>query len=183
MRQPITISPRANTFQYGQAAFSEYIARNGSRSNRKDLLTKILTPISEDSPMTDAETHAEICNLVFAGTDTTSTALTYLFWELAQHQDWQDRLRVELTESSATSKYHTLEDLPILDALISESMRLHQQVYNESSLPVVVNYAATLFLPRPSYPSNATQHREVRKSFMIRTSFFRIDGSRRYQKR
>jgi cytochrome P450 len=75
--------------------------------------------------MTDAETHAEISNLVFAGTDTTSTTLTYLFWELARNQNWQDRLREELRSKSAAATYQSLKDLPILDALVNEGLRLH----------------------------------------------------------
>lgn len=86
--------------------------------------------------MTDEQTHAEISNLVFAGTDTTGTTLTYLFWELACNQNWQDQLRDELRNVSATAKYQTLKDLPILDAVVHEGLRLHPPV--PASLPRIV---------------------------------------------
>ena len=86
--------------------------------------------------MTDEETHAEISNLVFAGTDTTGTTLTYLFWELACHQYWQDQLRHELRNVSATANYHVLKDLPILDAVVNEGLRFHPPV--PVSLPRIV---------------------------------------------
>ncbi|KAM0261408.1 hypothetical protein ACHAQJ_002261 [Trichoderma viride] len=82
----------------------------------------------DDTQLTDRETYTEISNLVFAGTDTTSTTLTYLFWELAKHQDWQTRLREELCQTIwddvVPSDKH-LTDLPILDAVITEALRLH----------------------------------------------------------
>jgi cytochrome P450 len=115
---------RQRIYQYGHDAFFDYVKRNGRKSTRKDLLTKILvSSSSDDAPMTDEETFVEVGNLVFAGTDTTSSTLTYLFWELARNQEWQDRLRKELSNADMT--YQSLKDLPILDALVNEGLRLH----------------------------------------------------------
>lgn len=115
---------RQRIYQYGHDAFFDYIKRNGRKSQRKDLLTKILGSSSTDTaPMTDEETFVEVGNLVFAGTDTTSTTLTYLFWELARNQKWQSRLRQEIKNTKTT--YQSLKDLPILDALVNEGLRLH----------------------------------------------------------
>ncbi len=80
--------------------------------------------------MTDQETYNEIGNLVFAGTDTTSTTLTYLFWELAENSEWQDRLREELQTNAqfneeGLTEYEDLSGLPILDAIVNEANRLH----------------------------------------------------------
>ena len=134
------------TYQYGRVRFEEYIAKNGRHPKRKDLLTKILTVDEEgNAPLTDHETYTELGNLIFAGTgrlkthirrnsdflkDTTSVSLTYLFWELAKHQDWQIRLREELRSvhpdtMASIPSYHTIADLPVLDAIINESLRLH----------------------------------------------------------
>lgn len=64
--------------------------------------------------------------------DTTSISLTYLFWELAQRPMWQEKLRNEL--ASAKTKldvgneeltFRQLDDLPILDAVMLEGLRLH----------------------------------------------------------
>ena len=54
--------------QFGNKAYKDYIKEHGRESNRRDLLTKILTPGKKGESMTDRETYVEISNLVFAGT-------------------------------------------------------------------------------------------------------------------
>ncbi|KAK5688024.1 hypothetical protein LTS10_000002 [Elasticomyces elasticus] len=134
---------------YGENAFHCYVNQYGRDSGRRDLLTKILSvePEHDTAPLSDHETSVEVGNLVFAGTgtcppfkhigmpayqaansasDTTSTTLTFLFWELAQHQEWQSRLRAELrAHAPAPSTFQQVQNLPILDAVINEALRLH----------------------------------------------------------
>ena len=128
---------------YGKKAFFEYIARYGRESGRRDLLTKFMTMKPEDGDITFTDTAAwrEVGNLVHAGTDTTSTTLTYLFWELARHSTWQERLRKELDDNLSTTSNTIptllqVQDLPILDAIVKEALRLHPAA--PASLPRVV---------------------------------------------
>ena len=65
--------------------------------------------------------------------------LTYLFWELCKFPDWQERLYdemrpLELQERSLRTI--DLGNLPILSAVISETLRLHAAI--PASLPRVV---------------------------------------------
>ncbi|KAL6245307.1 hypothetical protein RBB50_008082 [Rhinocladiella similis] len=126
--------------QYGVDAFDKYVAQYGRDSGRKDLLTKILVPKSTDEALTDFDVHTEIGNLVFAGTDTTSTTLTYLFWELTRHDTWQSRVRAELSAQgqwkNGMPSYSDVIDLPVLAAVINEALRLHPAA--PASLPRVV---------------------------------------------
>lgn len=58
--------------------------------------------------------------------DTTSTTLTFLFWELARHKEWQRSLREELQNRCDSSPtFQQVQDLPVLDAVINEALRLH----------------------------------------------------------
>ena len=69
----------------------------------------------------------ELTNLIFAGTDTTSNTLTYLFWDLANHPEWQMRLRDELSEAigDATDfEYKDISELPVVEAVVQETLRL-----------------------------------------------------------
>ena len=132
--------------QYGDSAFQRYVNQYGRDSGRKDLLTKILSAKTENNEvqLSDRETSVEIGNLVFAGTgkvsgflpicqcstdievDTTSTTLTFLFWELSKNQDWQARLREELrTNLEGSATFQQVKDLPVLEAVINEALRLH----------------------------------------------------------
>lgn len=60
--------------------------------------------------------------------DTTSSTLTYVFWELAKNPDWQGRVRTEVSEvtfDGTLPSYNGISHLPVLDAVISEVLRLH----------------------------------------------------------
>jgi cytochrome P450 len=49
-----------------------------------------------------------------------------LFWELAKHQTWQDKLREEVrAHSDSSPTFQQVQDLPILEAVIDEALRLH----------------------------------------------------------
>lgn len=65
--------------------------------------------------------------LLTAGTDTTTNALSRTLQLLARHQDVQDKIRAELVEASPDGTdipYDQLVDLPWLDAVCRETLRL-----------------------------------------------------------
>ena len=137
---PLFVEKNTNLIplKYGQNALRDYRSRQdaGLKGTKyKDLLHKMLTshetlstPPGEPTevPMTDEQISLEIGNLVFAGTDTTSTTLTYLFWQLAQCK-WQELLRDELAITQLVDGIPTFADIdefPVLNAVIAESLRL-----------------------------------------------------------
>ena len=64
---------------------------------------------------------------VFGGIDTTSSALFRLLHLLAQHESVQAQLRKEIREARATYgelDYDQLSELPYLDAVCKETLRL-----------------------------------------------------------
>ena len=66
--------------------------------------------------------------MLFAGTDTTSTVLTTILSLLAKREDLQDKLRDELIEArryyGEEVPYDELSALPLLDAIIRETLRV-----------------------------------------------------------
>lgn len=73
--------------------------------------------------------------MIVAGSDTTATTLSHLFYHIADKPDWQEKLRQEVLE--ARNKKNTpertipdtiLKELPILDGMIHEALRLNPPV-------------------------------------------------------
>jgi cytochrome P450 len=65
----------------------------------------------------------------FDCSDTTATALTFLFIQLALYPEWIEHLREEMDPIFAASSYECTRTYPVLDAIINESMRLHPSVF------------------------------------------------------
>ncbi|KLJ09232.1 hypothetical protein EMPG_15340 [Blastomyces silverae] len=119
-------------YQYGIDRFNEYIQKYGRVSKRRDLLTKMIGRKGNDpDALADSDIAVEISNLGFAATDTTGTALLYLFWELARNPDLAERLRSELADLPVVDgviQHHSVSNLPFLDALISEGLRAYPPI-------------------------------------------------------
>ena len=64
---------------------------------------------------------------IFAGHETSSTAVSRVLHQLTLHQDVQDKLRKEVSDARTQSgdlDYDTLMDLPYLDAVVRETLRV-----------------------------------------------------------
>ncbi|KIY01666.1 uncharacterized protein Z520_01803 [Fonsecaea multimorphosa CBS 102226] len=117
--------------QYCGDAFYEYL-RHVDPAGRHDLIAKMLNERKElkgnasDIPraLTDKGIIDEVTNLVFAGTDSTGNTLSYLFYELSKQPKWQLRLREELKDVPIPHKYNVVAELPVLEAVVQEILRL-----------------------------------------------------------
>ncbi|KAJ3551150.1 hypothetical protein NM688_g4887 [Phlebia brevispora] len=93
------------------------------------LLRANMSSLEEDK-LTEEELVAQMTSLVFAATDTTSNALSRILDLLTQHPDVQDKLRAEILEAGQGQDipYDKLVDLPYLDAVCRETLRLYPPV-------------------------------------------------------
>jgi unspecific monooxygenase len=85
-------------------------------------------------------TASELMDNMVAGTETTGWTLTYLLYELSKHQNLQSPLRAELLSIASPIIFHSesgsceiphprsLDSLPLLEAIIMETLRLHPAV-------------------------------------------------------
>ena len=73
---------------------------------------------------------SEMLDHVLAGFDTSSISLTFLAWEVSKVENlqWQEKLRAELVELKGNRDAKELDNLPILHAILMESLRLHAAI-------------------------------------------------------
>lgn len=102
---------------------------------------------------------------MISSTDTMSTSLTFIAWEVAKHLEWQQKVHEELKQTRMCGnqgilKYSDLELLGYLGTVITEEFRI--QVPTPSSLPQVVpKYGAKIggiwvpenVKPHPLFPN------------------------------
>ncbi|KAL1729417.1 cytochrome P450, partial [Schizophyllum commune] len=79
--------------------------------------------------MPDNDIISEAMGHMIAGSDTTSTTLSYFFWELSRRPDMMQKLRAELEEAMPDSMsipdISVLQSLPYLNAFIKEGLRIY----------------------------------------------------------
>lgn len=77
-------------------------------------------------PLTDEELMAQVFVFLTAGYEPTAALLSYLFYSLATNPDCQERLFAEINnyeKEKGEIDYEALNQMPYLDACISETMR------------------------------------------------------------
>ncbi|KAI9271436.1 cytochrome P450 [Sporodiniella umbellata] len=124
----------------------------------KDLLSLMFRLVDEDDgkKLTKSELKDQCLSFLAAGHDTTSSALSWCLWLLAQNPEMQDRVRSEtktLFEQNTLCDYHAINALPYLDCLFRETLRL---------IPVVPRTLRTSCVPVTLgpyvIPKNTTIH-------------------------
>lgn len=107
-------------------------ARRATGEDRGDLLSMLLLAVDEDreqggGQMTDLQARDEAMTLLIVGHETSANALAWTFYELAQYPDICNKLVAEL-DAVLGGRAPTVQDLrqlPYLDKVIKESLRLH----------------------------------------------------------
>lgn len=100
---------------------------------RKMVLMDILLQSTIDGkPLTDEEVREEANTFLFAGHDTVSSALMFLFYNIAKYPRVQERIVTEVREvlgdENAELSFSKLADLQYLECVIKESMRIYPPV-------------------------------------------------------
>ncbi|KAI0056668.1 cytochrome P450 [Artomyces pyxidatus] len=100
---------------------------------RMDIISILMrenVKVSQEDKMPDDEIIGQMASLIFAATDTTSTALSRIIHLLSMHPEVQNKLRKELTDAYAAAGnnelgYDELVELPYLDAICRETLRVY----------------------------------------------------------
>lgn len=102
------------------------VLNSRSTASAKNIFASVLEEGSEknDGSMTDEEIIVEASTLIVGGTDTTATTLAYLVWAVLSDAELQGLLEEELAKIGEPLMDSKL-DIPILNAVISETLRLY----------------------------------------------------------
>ncbi|KAJ3541618.1 hypothetical protein NMY22_g3820 [Coprinellus aureogranulatus] len=107
-------------------------SRIGGGKDIMSILVKANMAASEEDKLPENELLAQISTLTFAGMDTTSNALARILDILSNKHDVQDKLRQEIVQAYEQAggdlDFDTLMNLPYLDAVCRETLRLYSPV-------------------------------------------------------
>ena len=109
--------------------------RRQSGEDRGDLLSMLLLSETEDGQrMTPQEVRDEAVTLFLAGNDTTSAALTWIFYLLSQHPEVVQKVREEVDSIAPDGKirFEQLRQFIYLDSVIKEAQRLYPAAWGFS---------------------------------------------------
>ena len=85
--------------------------------------------VPESKKLTDMEVIAQSFVFLIAGYETSSNTLGLTSYHIATHPDVQDKLQQEIdsvwTDGEQLPTYETVNELPYLDMVISETLRIY----------------------------------------------------------
>src|SRR6185503_18506029 len=119
------------------ALVSEEIAerRAQTTTGREDILSLMMAARYDDgSAMSDVELRDQLHLLLFAGHDTTSTALAWAFYWLHRHPEERERVLAEIDGLGPHAEPDAIAALPYLDAICQETLRIHPVAPNAERL-------------------------------------------------
>jgi cytochrome P450 len=125
-----SLYPPWRTFVQCRAAFDAWVdaimlARRRSGALGTDILGSLLEARYDDgSPIDDGEIRDQLMTLLFAGYETTATAIAWGVHWLLRETDVLARLRAEIDALGSAPPVERLVRLPYLEAVASESLRV-----------------------------------------------------------
>lgn len=117
-----------------------------------------------EAGLSDDEIRAEAQAYIVAGSDTTATTLTYLIYSVCSHADVRQKLVKELMKLPDDYAHSDLRELPHLNNVIDETLRLYAAVPSALPrlMPVGGAHLAGYFIPGETVVSTQawTLHRD-----------------------
>ena len=108
---------------YGRRAIAN--SRAMSSAHRNIFSGLMYEAEKDDATLDDEDVASEAGNLIVAGSDTTAITLTYLVWAVLCHPRWREALEKEVDGVNDDFDDARLEELPVLNAIIKEALRLY----------------------------------------------------------
>ncbi len=107
--------------------YAEISSRRASGARGQDILSLLLDAADEDgNSLSDLQIRDEVMTLLFAGHDTTTSTIAFMFYELAHHPEIVERLRAEqalLLDGVPSASQLATGALPELELVFEETLR------------------------------------------------------------
>lgn len=100
--------------------------RQNSNEERSDILSMLISSQDSDgNRMSDLELHDELMTLLFAGHETTATALAWAIYWINYLPEVKQKLLTEIATLGTEPDAISLSKLPYLNAVCSETLRIY----------------------------------------------------------
>jgi len=150
-------TPRRSRFEAARRLLRQAVdhvisERRRHPSDRPDLLSMLLAARDDDTGegMTDEQLRVEVTTFLLAGQETTSLALTWIWYLLSQHPQAQRRLEEEVDSvlEGRPPEFSDLASLPYTRMVIDEALRLYPPAWGFSRQAVGDDELGGYPLPR-----------------------------------
>ncbi|MBR8830824.1 MAG: putative cytochrome P450 137 [Chroococcopsis gigantea SAG 12.99] len=107
--------------------YREIAARRANPDNTStDILSLLVSATDpEGNPLTDKELRDELMTLLFAGHETTATAMSWALYWTHRYPEVKEKIRAELESSGDNPTPLEITRLPYLSAVCQETLRIH----------------------------------------------------------
>jgi cytochrome P450 len=110
--------------------YGEITRRRATGERGEDVLSLLLDAHDEDgASLSDRQVRDEVMTLLFAGHDTTTSTVSFMFYELARHPDIVERLVAEQEERlrgvAPSAEQLMGGELPELEMVLEETLRMY----------------------------------------------------------
>ncbi len=121
---------RAASRKLDTLLYAEITSRRATGERGLDILSLLLDAEDEDGHrLSDAQVRDEVMTLLFAGHDTTTSTISFMFYELARNPQVLARLRAELEDSYPDGRPSASQllsgELTELEMVLEETLRMY----------------------------------------------------------
>ncbi|KAJ9475725.1 Cytochrome P450-DIT2 [Pseudozyma hubeiensis] len=140
---------------YKQLNSGERAAQSGQFKAIIDIIEETYLSENDGKPKSlkqaERDMITQVLTFLGAGHETTASGVSWTLWNLATHQDIQDKLRKEckeLMDQDDRPPYSAIKGLAYLDAVINESMRVTPPVPRTVRISSKASYIDGIYVPK-----------------------------------
>ncbi|TCD70031.1 cytochrome P450-dit2 [Steccherinum ochraceum] len=171
------VGRRRAAMERGEQAVNRLV---GGGKDIMSLLLQANMDASEEDRIPDEQLVAQVNTIIFAASDTTSNALARILHTLVVHPEAQQKLRTEFEQfrnSGDELTYDRLIELPYLDAIVRETLRVHPPV-NSMDRTVLQDTVLPLSKPITGVRGNLIREVAVTKGTALSLGIYAYNRSK-----